>query len=258
MNYSAEPLPEPHVEPEPQSASEVEVEVGADLTPTPPPRGRRPGRPDVRGQILEVARDRFRREGYEAVTMRSLAADAGVDAALISYYFGSKSGLFAAVLELTLSPTDIMAGLLRGDLETLPQRLLPTLLAAYDNPETGVPLIAGIRAAMADPELAALIRGGIHRQLVDRLAERIGGADAQRRAGIFVTQIGGLIFTRYLLAAEPVASMRPDEIVRAFGPSLRTTLFGPVPATAARAPDARFRFGTRTGTFIHRDRDGRA
>ncbi|MCM3882542.1 TetR family transcriptional regulator [Frankia sp. R82] len=196
--------------------------------PSATPRGRRRGRPDVRSQILEVAREKFHREGYEAVTMRSIAAGAGVDAALISYYFGSKSGLFAAVLELTLSPADTLAGLLRGDLETLPQRLLPTLIAAYDNPRTGVPLIAAIRAAVVDPELAELLRGGIHRQLVDRLADRLGGADARTRAGTFVAQIGGLLFTRYLIAAEPLASMRPDEIVRALGPALRTTLLGPV------------------------------
>jgi AcrR family transcriptional regulator len=205
-------------------------------------RGRRRGNPDVRGQILAVARERFRREGYESVTMRSLAADAGVDAALISYYFGSKSGLFAAVMELALSPADELALLLRGDLETLPQRLLRRLVSAYDEPEIGAPLVMAIRAAMADPELADLLRTGIHRQLVDRLADRIGGADAHHRAGVFTSQIIGLILTRYLLSAEPLASMPVDELVRVLGPALRTTLFGPVgvgrPASAARRPVA--------------------
>ncbi|MCL9795036.1 TetR/AcrR family transcriptional regulator [Frankia sp. AgKG'84/4] len=198
-----------------------------------PRRGRRPGSPDVRAEILAVARARFRREGYDAVTMRSLAAEAGVDAALISYYFGSKAGLFAAVLELTLSPADLLGGLLQGDLETLPQRLIPTLVRTWDNPDTGVPLLAAMRAAASDPGFAAMLRDGIHRQLVERLAERIGGADAHRRAGAFVTQVGGLILTRYVIAAEPLASMTADEIVRALGPALRTALLGPLP-TARR------------------------
>ncbi|MCK9895270.1 TetR/AcrR family transcriptional regulator [Frankia sp. AgB32] len=193
-------------------------------------RGRRPGSPDVRAEILAVARARFRREGFDAVTMRSLAADAGVDAALISYYFGSKAGLFAAVLELTLSPADLLASLLQGDLETLPQRLIPTLVKTWDNPDTGVPLLAAMRAAASDPQFAAMLRDGIHGQMVERLADRIGGADAHRRAGAFVAQVGGLILTRYVIAADPLASMTADEIVRALGPAMRTALLGPLPA----------------------------
>ncbi|EIV96336.1 TetR family transcriptional regulator [Frankia sp. QA3] len=202
-----------------------------------PRRGRRAGSPDVRAQILAVARERFRREGYEAVTMRSLAADAGVDAALISYYFGSKRGLFAAVLELALNPADVLASLLEGELESLPQRAIRVLVAGWDRPEIGLPLLTAVRAAAADPELATLIRGGLQREMVDRLADRLSGADARHRAGAFVGQLGGLVFTRYLLAVEPLASMTVDEIVRALGPALRTTLFGPV-GGHARRPDA--------------------
>ncbi|SNQ45751.1 Transcriptional regulator [Frankia canadensis] len=186
----------------------------------------------MRGQILAVARERFRREGYESVTMRSLAAEAGVDAALISYYFGSKSGLFAAVLEFAISPADELAVLLRGDLETLPARAIRRLAAAYDDPEIGAPLMLGIRAAIADPELGTLLRAGIHHQLVERLTDRLGGADARYRAGLFTSQMVGLIVSRYLLSAEPLASMPVDEIVRLLAPSLRTTLLGPLPAGA--------------------------
>ncbi len=200
-----------------------------------PRRGRRPGNPDVRAEILAVAGARFRHEGYDAVTMRSLAADAGVDAALISYYYGSKAGLFAAVLELTLSPADLLADLLRGELETLPQRLIPALVRTWDQPDTGVPLLAAMRAAASDPAFAAMLREGIHRQLVERLAERIGGADAHRRAGAFVAQVGGLILTRYVIAADPFASMTADEIVRALGPAMRTALFGPLPPSGSGA-----------------------
>ncbi len=201
-----------------------------------PRRGRQPGSPDVRAQILAVARDRFHREGYDGVTMRSLAVDVGVDAALISYYFGSKRGLFAAVLEISVHPADILAKLLEGDLETLPQRAVRTLVTVWDQPETGLPLLSAVRAAVADPELAALIRRGLHRELIDQLADRIGGADARHRAGTFVGQIGGLVFTLYVLAVEPLASMTVDEIVRTLGPALRITLF--VPAVPARGPHA--------------------
>jgi AcrR family transcriptional regulator len=39
--------------------------------------------------IRDAARARFLAEGYQSVTLREVAADAGVDVALISYYFGS-------------------------------------------------------------------------------------------------------------------------------------------------------------------------
>ena len=58
-------------------------------------RGRRRGSPDTREAILAVARRRFLADGYAPVTMRSIAAEAGVDAALISYFFGSKKRRFS-------------------------------------------------------------------------------------------------------------------------------------------------------------------
>ena len=63
-------------------------------------RGRRAGSPDTRAHVLDVARRRFLAEGYQSVSLRSIAAEAGVDVALISYFYGSKRGLFAAVLAL--------------------------------------------------------------------------------------------------------------------------------------------------------------
>ena len=42
----------------------------------------------TRAAILQAARRRFAREGYDQTGLREVAADAGVDAALISRYFG--------------------------------------------------------------------------------------------------------------------------------------------------------------------------
>src|ERR1044072_1463007 len=91
-------------------------------------RGRRPGRPETRVEILEVARRRFLADGYQAVTMRSVAAEAGVDAALISYYFGSKKGLFGAALALSANPAVLLTGELQGPLNSLPERVIRTRL----------------------------------------------------------------------------------------------------------------------------------
>lgn len=62
-------------------------------------RGRRPkGQgPDLRQAILDAAEALFSRHGFYGVTVRQVATEAGVDTALIHYYFGSKRELFDAV-----------------------------------------------------------------------------------------------------------------------------------------------------------------
>ena len=45
----------------------------------------------TRQAILEAARERFCSDSYDDVGMRDVARDVGVDAALISRYFGSKA-----------------------------------------------------------------------------------------------------------------------------------------------------------------------
>ncbi|GAA4256177.1 TetR family transcriptional regulator [Azospirillum formosense] len=68
-----------------------------------PPRGRRagPGRPEgtsnVRDQILDAAELEFANLGYAGTSLRNVADRAEVTQALISYYFGSKHGLFEEV-----------------------------------------------------------------------------------------------------------------------------------------------------------------
>jgi len=190
-------------------------------------RGRRAGKPDTRSQILDVARRRFLQGGYQAVTLRSVAAEAGVDVALVSYYFGSKKGLFGAALTLAVNPAETLARTAEGDPATFPQRALRDLLALWEAPESGAPLRALIAGATRDQAVAALLKEMMEREMIDKIAARIGGADARKRAGAFCAHIAGLVVTRYILRLEPVASMSPDEIIRTYTPPLRLTLREP-------------------------------
>ncbi|XRQ05036.1 TetR family transcriptional regulator [Actinomadura welshii] len=195
-------------------------------------RGRRRGSPDTRREILAVARRRFLAEGYGPVTMRSIAAEAGVDAALISYFFGSKKGLFGAVLGLVANPPEVLAEALPGDPGTLPERILRALLTAWDDPEGGRPLVLMVRAAAQEPEVGRLLQEIVQNELIGRIADHLAGvlprpAEARARAGVFGAQLSGVIFTRYLLDVEPVASMPRDELVARLAPGLRAVLYGP-------------------------------
>ncbi|MFD1662520.1 TetR family transcriptional regulator [Streptomyces caeni] len=197
-------------------------------------RGRRSGKPDTRAQILGIARRRFLLDGYQAVTLRAVAAEADVDVALVSYYFGSKKGLFGAALALAGNPAETLARTVAGDPATFPQRALRDLLALWENPESGAPLRALIAAATQDQAITDLVKEMMEREMIDTIAARIGGADARTRAGAFCAHIAGLVVTRYILRLEPVASMAPDDIVRVYGPPLRLALREPPRRAAGR------------------------
>ncbi|MCX7779857.1 MAG: TetR family transcriptional regulator [Negativicutes bacterium] len=58
---------------------------------------------DAPTKLLETATALFAQKGYAAVSIRQLAQAAGINSALISYYYGGKDGLYRAVLETELS-----------------------------------------------------------------------------------------------------------------------------------------------------------
>src|SRR5262245_66433993 len=64
----------------------------------------------TREAILEAATRRFATQGYEHAGVREIAADAGVTAALVNRYFGSKEGLFAEVIKRALDMKHLLSG----------------------------------------------------------------------------------------------------------------------------------------------------
>ncbi|WP_444663552.1 TetR/AcrR family transcriptional regulator [Cellulomonas sp. CW35] len=174
-----------------------------------------------------MARRHLLDQGYQGLRMRAVAAEAGVDAALVSYYFGSKKGLFGAALALTANPPEALRAAIAGDLATLPERVLRTLVTAWDDPVQGEPLRLMINAAAHEPDLVRLLREVVQTEMVHQLAERFGGLDATARAAAFGAQLAGLILVRYLLVVEPVASMPVEDLVRFAAPGLHAAMQGP-------------------------------
>lgn len=190
-------------------------------------RGRRAGNPDTRAKILAVARRRLLADGYHGLTMRAVAAEAGVDAALISYYFGSKSGLLGAALALTVNPPEALRAAIAGDLATLPERVVRTLVTAWDDPVQSEPLRLVLAAAAHELDWARLLRDVLQTEMMPQLVERFGGIDATARVAAFGGQLAGLILVRYVLRIDPIASMPVDELVRFVCPGLHAAMRGP-------------------------------
>jgi len=67
----------------------------------PPPLKARSVRSDgaqTRGQILQIAGGIFADQGFERTTSRQVCAAAGINLAAVNYHFGSRDGLYDAVL----------------------------------------------------------------------------------------------------------------------------------------------------------------
>jgi len=58
---------------------------------------------DKKDHILDVAEKIFSELGYDGASTRTISGEAGVNMAMLNYYFGSKEGLYLAVFERKIS-----------------------------------------------------------------------------------------------------------------------------------------------------------
>jgi AcrR family transcriptional regulator len=135
---------------------------------------RGPGRPpaergaDVRRALIDAARKRVIAVGFDAASTKSIASEAGVNPAMISYYFGGKAALCDAMMRDTIAP-------LAAHLENLRDAAAPAAGIA-------VFMRAYMHMLAAHPDLPQLIvrevlpvSGRFRRLFVEELAGRAGG-----------------------------------------------------------------------------------
>jgi len=58
---------------------------------------------DKKDHILDVAEKVFSDHGFDGASTRMISGEAGVNMAMLNYYFGSKEGLFLAVIDRKIS-----------------------------------------------------------------------------------------------------------------------------------------------------------
>ena len=180
-----------------------------------------PRRSDAsRAAILAAAREQFAAAGYQAATIRAIAARAGIDPALVMRYYGNKDKLFAAAAEFDLQ---------LPDLTQLPRGRVGAALVEHllDRWEGDVALQALLRTAVTHDAVAARLRAIFAAQVVPMVARLRGESRAAvaSRAGLVSTQVLGLALCRYVLKLPPVANMKRDEVVRRVGATVQTYLF---------------------------------
>jgi AcrR family transcriptional regulator len=184
------------------------------------PRGRRPGSTATREAILAAARERFADQGYDRTRIRDVATDAGVDPALVHYYFATKDGLFVAAMQLPFRPAEKLGPLVAQGVDGLGERMVRTLLGVWDVPEHRAALLTVVRAGGADA-----MREFITREIVARVATA-AAEPSLLRANLVASQVMGLIAARYVARLEPLASLPADEVVPLVAPTLQRYLDG--------------------------------
>lgn len=197
----------------------------------PPPRRRgRPSRteaktgPDARTRILEAARTEFSERGYDKTSVRGIAKAAGVDAALVHHYFGTKDEVFAAAIELSFEPALVIPDILGSSTEGLGERLAGYFIEVWENPVSRAPLLAIMRSAMTHEAAAKVLRVFVLRRLLDRIADQLDVPDATFRAELAASHMVGIAVLRYVIQAEPLASADPQKIIAMVGPTLQRYL----------------------------------
>jgi AcrR family transcriptional regulator len=188
--------------------------------------GRRPGRragpTESRADILAAARRLFAERGYDGATIRAIAQEAGVDAALVHHFFGTKEQVFVAAMELPFQPADLLPQLVGGPREQVGERFVRVFLALWRDPERRAPVLALLRSATTNEQAAEMIRQFVTEALLTRLA---GALDiSPLRVTAAASQLVGMAMLRYLVGVEPLASADEEEIVRLVAPTIQRYL----------------------------------
>jgi AcrR family transcriptional regulator len=190
--------------------------------------GRRPGESGTRAAIAASASRLFAARGYDRTSLRAIAADAGVDPALVTHYFGSKQRLLIEVASPPIDPKLVVAQVVEGDPDGAGERLARLVLGVLEDPEGRERITAMVRAAASEPEAAVLMRDMIVAELYGPMTAALGGDRSEFRANLVGSQVVGLVMARYVVAIEPIASAPVEEVVAAIAPTLQRYLMGPL------------------------------
>jgi AcrR family transcriptional regulator len=181
--------------------------------------GRRPGQTQTKEDILAAARNQFAAHGYGGATIRGIAAEAGVNPALVHHFFGSKDQMFVAALDLPFNPSALVETILDGPRDRIGERVVRLFLSLWTAPETRTPFLALMRSVASSPEVAGQLRTFMETAVLAKLAAALELPTLRLTAA--ASQMMGLAMVRYILAAEPMASATDDEVVELIAPVIQ-------------------------------------
>lgn len=172
---------------------------------------------ETKAVILAAARERFGAVGFQGATIRAIAADAGIDPAMVMRYYGSKDKLFAAAAEFDLRFPDFT----QTDPAQVGRSLVRHFLERWEGDEA---LVILLRSSATNGEAAQRMQEIFGTQIQPLVASFVPPQDSGVRAGLIATQILGMALCRFVLRLPPVVGMTQDEIVEWLGPTIQRYL----------------------------------
>ncbi|PXY20662.1 TetR family transcriptional regulator [Prauserella muralis] len=189
--------------------------------------GRRPGQTETREQILDAARRLFAAQGFHGATVRAIAAEAGVNSALLHHFYGTKQQLFVAAMNLPFDPAEVLPEVLAGPPDEAGARLVRMILRLWADPDGRAPFLALLRSATASEQASTMMREFLASAVLAKVAEARGVS--RLRASAAAAQMMGIALLRYVLEVPPLATATEEEIVDIVAPVIQHYLTGASP-----------------------------
>jgi AcrR family transcriptional regulator len=174
---------------------------------------------DTRRRILCAAAVGFSEKGYDGLGLREIAADAGVTAAMINRYFGSKEKLFrtiaADVIKLRYEKRFVFEEFC-GEVSkyVMSQKLLEFDYARLD-PSMFCLRSVGSRTAVP------IVAEAFHRGFLLPLAKEIGGKDAELKVAMISSCIIGSVILRDMMRSPVFAGRNSRKLTKMLGNAIK-------------------------------------
>ncbi|NGO72063.1 TetR family transcriptional regulator [Streptomyces boncukensis] len=192
-----------------------------------PARGSEQEGPGTRERILVSARTEFAERGYDKASVRGIARGAGVDAALVHHYFGTKEQVFTAAVESAFAPAYAVPHAFEAvGSEELGERIVDAFFQVWEDPRTRHQMLAVLRSAVNNERAAAVFRRLLAENLLYRAAAVLDVPDARLRVELVAAQLVGTALLRYVIRMEPVASEPLEELRTRLAPVVQRHLTG--------------------------------
>jgi AcrR family transcriptional regulator len=199
------------------------------LVPKPPEAAGMPARPsrnagDTRARILAAARVRFSMDAYENVGTRDIAADAGVDAALVNRYFGGKEKLFDEAIVDAFAIKEHFDGL---DMSLFGE-IITTLVmdGSEERREEKFDALGILLRASGSPATQERVSARFHAEFVLPLARLLRGRDAELRAALIASYLIGLATMKHALASPLLGASARRKAVATVGAAIQACVDG--------------------------------
>lgn len=184
--------------------------------------GRPQGGSDAKEKILDAARKLFAENGFDRSSLRQIAMLAGVDPSLISHHFGSKQKLFVEAVFPLLDGPRLLPSAFEGDRATLGLRLATLFVSLASQPSTQDLMLGILRSVSSEEKAAEMVRRFMGNTMTATVTSQLPGPNKELQANILSGQMIGVFVARYIVKAEPIASISSEELIQYLTPRIQS------------------------------------